>query len=89
MNLEPRPRGTAGVVNLTLGLVNAVLAVASIRQRPLTNVGIAPLALDFKLDLSAAHRQWGRERRATSEHPSGRPRECGERMKGKQGDGRS
>ena len=44
------PRGTFGVigaVNLTLGVVNGLLAAAAAhRQRPLTNVGIAPLALD-------------------------------------------
>jgi hypothetical protein len=34
-------------VNLTLGVVNGVLAVAAAHgPRPLTNVGIAPLALD-------------------------------------------
>jgi hypothetical protein len=43
------PRGALGVlgaVNLTLGAVNALLAAHALSGPPMTNVGIAPLALD-------------------------------------------
>jgi hypothetical protein len=47
------PRGAfagVGAVNLTLGVINGLLAIAAHGQRPLTNVGIAPLALDDSRD---------------------------------------
>ena len=43
------PRGAFGVlgaVNLTLGVINAVLAADALNGHRMTNVGIAPLALD-------------------------------------------